>query len=218
MSLTLYYLPLRARMESTRLVLASGDVPYDFVELSFAEWGVAKPLNEICNFNQLPSIRTKKGTVISQSGAIIRYAAKLAGCFPADLDEAAEADMLQELTQEMNLINPVMCYFPIDSDSYKEKYATYFAAFPAQIAAAQKILGDRKFYGGDKPHYGDFSLFHICDSTELVLPGSLEPYPAINAWFHAMNALPAVAAYLASRPTGATPGFGIPNTHVALTK
>lgn len=218
MTLTLYYLPLRARMENTRLILAHGNVPYEYNELSFAEWGEAKAKNEICNFNQLPAIKTQKGTVISQSGAIVRYAAKLAGCFPADIDEAAEADMILELTQEMNLINPIQCYFTIDSDTYKEKYATYFGAFPSQITAAQVILGERKFYGGDKPHYGDFALFHICEATVFVAPDSLEPYPAINSWYKAMLALPAVAAYMAKRPTGATEGFGIPNTHVMNSK
>lgn len=214
MTLTLYYLPLRARIEFTRMILEHGKVPYDYVELSFAEWGVAKEKNEICNFNQLPAIKTEKGTVISQSGAIVRYAAKLAGCSPEDIDLAAEADMILELTQEMNLINPIQCYFTIGSDVYKEKYATYFAAFPAQITAAQKILGDRKFYGGEAPHYGDFALFHICNCTVLVAPDSLDAYPAINAWYKVMLELPAVAAYIAKRPDASTEGFGIPNTHV----
>ena len=140
MTVTLYYLPLRARMENARLVLAYGNVAYDYVELSFAEWGVAKPLNEICNFNQLPAMKTEKGTVISQSGAILRYCAKIAGCFPADIDEAAEADMIVELTQEMNVINPLICYVPLGSDAYKEKHATYFGAFPAQIAAGATAI------------------------------------------------------------------------------
>jgi glutathione S-transferase len=210
MTLTLYYLPLRARIEFTRMILEHGKVPYDYVELSFAEWGVAKEKNEICNFNQLPAIKTEKGTVISQSGAIVRYA----GCSPEDIDLAAEADMILELTQEMNLINPIQCYFTIGSDVYKEKYATYFAAFPAQISAAQNILGDRKFYGGEAPHYGDFALFHICNCTVLVAPDSLDAYPAINAWYKVMLELPAVAAYIAKRPDASTEGFGIPNTHV----
>jgi prostaglandin-H2 D-isomerase / glutathione transferase len=213
MTLTLYYLPLRARLEFTRMILEHGNVPYEYVELTFAEWAVAKEKNEICHFNQLPSIKTQKGTVISQSGAIVRYAAKLAGCFPADIDLAAEADMILELTQEMNLINPVQCYFTIGSDAYKENYATFFKAFPKQIAAAQRILRDRKFYGGDEPHYGDFALFHICNSAEFVAPGSLDLYPAINAWYKTMLAIPSIAAYLAKRPNASTEGFGVPNTH-----
>jgi glutathione S-transferase len=79
MSITLNYLPLRARAEATRMILEHGKVPYDYVELSFGEWGEAKEKGEICNFGQLPSMKTVKGTVISQSGAIVRYCAKLAG-------------------------------------------------------------------------------------------------------------------------------------------
>ena len=214
MSLTLYYLPLRARLEFTRMILEHGNIPYEYVELPFAEWSVAKEKNEICHFNQLPSLKTQKGTIISQSGAIVRYVAKLAGCYPADIDTAAEADMILELTQEMNLINPIQCYYTIGSDAYKENSATFFTAFPKQLAAAQRILRDRKFYGGDEPHYGDFALFHICNSVEFVAPGYLEPYPAIKTWYNTMLEIPSIAAYLAKRPTGSTEGFGVPNTHL----
>ena len=214
MSLTLYYLPLRARLEFTRMILEHGNIPYEYVELTFAEWSVAKEKNEICHFNQLPSLKTQKGTIISQSGAIVRYVAKLAGCYPADIDTAAEADMILELTQEMNLINLIQCYYTIGSDAYKENSATFFTAFPKQLAAAQRILRDRKFYGGDEPHYGDFALFHICNSVEFVAPGYLEPYPAIKTWYNTMLEIPSIAAYLAKRPTGSTEGFGVPNTHL----
>ena len=214
MSLTLYYLPLRSRLEFTRMILEHGNIPYEYVELPFAEWSVAKEKNEICHFNQLPSLKTQKGTIISQSGAIVRYVAKLAGCYPADIDTAAEADMILELTQEMNLINPIQCYYTIGSDAYKENSATFFTAFPKQLAAAQRILRDRKFYGGDEPHYGDFALFHICNSVEFVAPGYLEPYPAIKTWYNTMLEIPSIAAYLAKRPTGSTEGFGVPNTHL----
>ena len=214
MTLTLYYLPLRARLEFTRMILEHGNIPYEYVELTFAEWSVAKEKNEICHFNQLPSLKTQKGTIISQSGAIVRYVAKLAGCYPADIDTAAEADMILELTQEMNLINLIQCYYTIGSDAYKENSATFFTAFPKQLAAAQRILRDRKFYGGDEPHYGDFALFHICNSVEFVAPGYLEPYPAIKTWYNTMLEIPSIAAYLAKRPTGSTEGFGVPNTHL----
>ena len=214
MSLTLYYLPLRSRLEFTRMILEHGNIPYEYVELTFAEWSVAKEKNEICHFNQLPSLKTQKGTIISQSGAIVRYVAKLAGCYPADIDTAAEADMILELTQEMNLINPIQCYYTIGSDAYKENSATFFTAFPKQLAAAQRILRDRKFYGGEEPHYGDFALFHICNSVEFVAPGYLEPYPAIKTWYNTMLEVPSIAAYLAKRPAASTEGFGVPNTHL----
>ena len=83
------------------MILEHGNVPYEFTELTFAEWGIAKEKNEICNFNQLPAIKTLKGTVISQSGAIVRYAAKLAGCFPEDIDVAAEADVMRNMIMIM---------------------------------------------------------------------------------------------------------------------
>lgn len=60
MSVTVNYLPLRARAEAMRMILDYGNVPYEMNQLTFAEWGAAKEKGEICNFNQLPSIKTQK--------------------------------------------------------------------------------------------------------------------------------------------------------------
>jgi cytochrome c-type biogenesis protein CcmE len=56
--------------------------------------------------------------------------------------------MILELTQDMNLINPLACFFAADSDTYKEKHAAYFGALPDYFASAQKILGGLKYFGG----------------------------------------------------------------------
>jgi hypothetical protein len=42
----------------------------------------------------------------------------ITGVFPADIDEAAQADMILELTQDMNLINPIACFFAADRYVY----------------------------------------------------------------------------------------------------
>jgi hypothetical protein len=70
------------------------------------------------------------------------------GVFPADVDDAAQADMILELTQDMNLINPLACFFAADSETYKEKHSLYFGALPDHLIAAQKILGGMKYFGG----------------------------------------------------------------------
>ena len=65
----LFYLPLCARAESTRLILKYGNVPFEDVVLSFHDWGEAKAKGEICHFGQLPSMQMASGKILSQSGA-----------------------------------------------------------------------------------------------------------------------------------------------------
>ena len=71
--LKLFYLPLRARAESTRLILAYGGVAFEDITVSFPEWGEAKAKGEICQFGQLPSMQMANGAILSQSGALSEF-------------------------------------------------------------------------------------------------------------------------------------------------
>ena len=214
MSLTSYYLPLRARAEAPRMMLTVGKIHYMTKDIPFTEWALLKKTGTICHFGQLPSIKLPNGPIISQSGAICRYIAKLAGLYPQDPVAAAEADMVFELSQEMAIINPVANYYQMDSADWKENHDNYFARFPRRMIAAQKILGEKDFFGGVEPNYGDFGLFHICDITRIVQPKALDPYPHISAWCERMYAIPGVQQYVSSRPGPSTPGWGIPGTTI----
>jgi glutathione S-transferase len=214
MSLISYYLPLRARAEAPRMMLTVGKIPFLTKDIPFTEWAILKKTGTICHFGQLPSVKLPNGPIISQSGAVCRYIAKLAGLYPQDPVAAAEADMVFELAQEMAIINPVANYYQIDSADWKQNYDNFFARFPRRMIAAQKILGDKDFFGGVDPNYSDFGLFHICDITRIVQPKALDTFPQIIAWCERMNAIPGVRAYIASRPGPSTPGWGIPGTTI----
>ena len=78
--------------------------------------------------------------------------------------------------------------------------------------AAQKILGDKYFFGGESPNYGDFGFFHICDITLVVQPSALDPYPQLLAWMQRIHEIPGVKKYISARPGPETSGWGIPGT------
>ena len=86
MALIVHYFDLRARAESTKLMLAYAKVPYELHRVTFPEWGEAKASGKIAVFGQLPSITTPSGKLVSQSGAIIRYIAKVCNLVPSDED------------------------------------------------------------------------------------------------------------------------------------
>ena len=126
-SLTSFYLPLRARAEAPRIMLSVGNIPYVAKDVPFPEWTALKKTGKISHFGQLPSLLTSSGQLISQSGAVCRYIAKLTKLYPEDAEKAAEADMVFELAQEMAIINPVANYYQRDSAEWKAKHDGYFA-------------------------------------------------------------------------------------------
>lgn len=197
---TLYYLPVRARAEPIRMILAYGEIPFNDVIVSFEQWPELKSNKTTCPFGQLPCMTLANGVTIAQSGAIVRYVAKLANIYPHDPERAAKADMIQELTMEMNPINPVLNWFAVDSDAYNSMHTAYFAAFPSRMEAVQSILGNEKFFGGDAPCHADFVFFHIIDVTLTVKPDALAHYTTLSAWLANILAIPQLQQYLASRP------------------
>jgi glutathione S-transferase len=211
-SITLHYFPVRARTEAIHLILAYGGVQFDNVTVTFAEWAELKLK---CPFSQLPILDLPAGSPaprIAESGAIVRYVAKLAKVFPEDAASCAQADMVFELAQALAPINPIFNMTPYESEDWKAAYAKYFASFPSSMASATAILGDKNFFGNDAPHFGDFGLFHVCDLALCVEPTCLDAFPAIAAWMVRTKAIPSVASYLEKRPNSSTPGFGIPGS------
>ena len=116
--LRLVYFPVRARAEVSRMILAYGNIPYkdDTCEglygMTFQE---AKKAGKL-PFGSLPvlEIGGDGGTIIAQSGSIVRYLASLVktpGFLPTDPADQACCDMIYELTQELTVIMPIVNMF-----------------------------------------------------------------------------------------------------------
>jgi len=219
------------------MILSYGNVDYKNIIISLSDWAALNDKLEISPFGQLPSIKLTNGTVIAQTAAIVRYVAKLAGLYPSNPEECAEADMLLELAQDMNVINPLLNYYPVVSEDFKRKYgsllyfshhvvhfgycwkrniAEYFSKLPTLLKAMEKILGGKKFFGGESPYYADFSIFNILYNTIELEPKSLDDAPTMIAWMESMKSLPTLKKYLAERPNA--PDVGIPGSYIVTKK
>ena len=87
MSIVIHYFHLRARGEAAKLMLEYSNVPYELNTVSFPEWGGGvKASGKVALFGQLPSITTPSGKLMSQSGAIVRYIARVCKLVPSDDD------------------------------------------------------------------------------------------------------------------------------------
>ncbi len=197
--LTLYFLPMRAQAESIRMILHYGEIEFQDVIISMMDWDTVKKTSKIAPFGQLPSLQLPSGEIIAQTGAIVRFAAKLARIYPEDPIAAARADMIYEFAQDLSMINPILNFWPIITDEWSKAYTSYFEQLPASLAIVQNLLGHETFFGGSTPHHGDFEMFHVLDSCVLVNATTLDNFPLLQAFYNRMKDMPAIQHYLANR-------------------
>ena len=168
--LTLVYLPLRARAEVARMIMAYGDIPYSdnncrqFFGCSFLD---AKTSGKL-PFGQLPVLAVDD-TLISQSGAINRYLAGLVSkpdFIPKDPVKAALTDAIHETAGDLVRIMPIVNI--MKGDQLRQEKKEFFSkTLPAKLPALVKMLGDQSFYCGDAPTYSDFSIYSVMDLVSL---------------------------------------------------
>ena len=199
--LQLVYFPVRARDQAIRMCLAYGRIAFEDLNIQqyFAgkSWPEAKHL---APFDQVPLL-VVDGAVLSQSGAITRYVAGLAGLMPANAFAAAKADSVFEAAQEIAGINPIVNVFR--GETFETKKAEFFATFPRKLENLATELAstpDGAFFGGAAPHYGDLAVYHQLDLARLVVPDCLDACENISPFMAAVEALPGVADFLQGRP------------------
>ncbi len=89
----------KGRAELQRLIFIYGSVPFEDKIVSFPEYARMRESGEL-PFEQFPTLEVGD-TIISQSCAIARYAAKEAGLYPLDTVQAAISDMVVDAWRDL---------------------------------------------------------------------------------------------------------------------
>jgi len=145
-----------------KLIFAMGGVEYEEVGLSEEQWKAAKGNeNSPVPFDQLP-ILVDKGKIASGI-SIGRYIAVRAGLVPEDDMDAAHCDcIVSKILMTAYAFGPVMTM-----EDKAEQMAAGMAMIESHlkpcIDGLAKILGDKKFFGGDAPNMADAYAYFVFD-------------------------------------------------------
>ena len=200
--LKLIYFTGRALAESPQMMMRYAGIEYRY-EMAWDYYG--KPWSEVkleVAFGQLPVLVVNDMVHIWQSGAIVRYLAKLTGTMPEEPLLAALVDAVFEQTQELFApLNPTV-NVKIGDDHLKFK-AIFLNSFPGILKNFDRQLehsDEGPYFFGSQPYYCDFSVYHHFSLATILQQDILNAYPSVMDFMAAVENLSGVKEYLASRP------------------
>ena len=131
---------------------------------------------------------------LAQSNAILRHLGRTYGLM-GDAAHAVDVVLDQATDLDNSITGP--CYR--DFASLKVAFAT---TLPEKLDAWVECLGDKPFMTGAAVTVGDLKIYEALRKIALICEAhalkTLEPYPTLAAFVARVEAIPAMAAYLAS--------------------
>ena len=200
--LELIYFNLRALAAPPQMMMHYAGVKYLY-KMAWDYYG--KPWSEAkleIAFGQLPVLVVNDTVHIWQSGAIVRYLAKLTGTMPEDPLLAARVDAVFEQTQELFApLNPtVNIKIGEEHLKFKEMFLNSFPGILKNFARQLEHSEEGPYFFGSKPYYCDFSAYHHFSLATILQQDILNAYPSVLDFMAAVENLSGVKEYLASRP------------------
>lgn len=194
--LKLTYFDFSGRAELARLLFTYDGVAFEDERINHGDLAALKPSLPL---GQLPVLQVD-GTTYAQSMAIARYAAKLAGLYPADAVDALRADMIAETLSDLRGVYSAIMYREPDAAVKAEKTKKMLEeAVPKSLNVLESMVKGKFFLGDDKVSYADIQLFDVLvNGLQANFPDfDASPYPKLLTVVESVKANPGVAAYLA---------------------
>jgi len=213
---TLVYFGLRSRGEPPRLVAAySGINDIDNVTITAEDWGAFKALADKPEaergdnkegIKSLPYVIHPDGKKQAETLDVMQIFAKAGGTMIDDADTRALGDKANGIA---NFIDPYLNLDQATRDAFgiTTPQDEAFAKAAEQFKEFATTLGDKAFFAGDKPGYGEAFVFHNIDNAKSIEKDGKTKWAELvgDGWatlekYHANFAgLPGVKEYLAGR-------------------
>ncbi|EGZ19550.1 putative glutathione S-transferase [Phytophthora sojae] len=181
----LTYFDGKGYAELARMLFNYGNVAFMDERISLEDYEAMKPK---LPFVQVPILEVD-GTVYSQSMAMARYAAKLAGLYPGDAVTALKVDMFSSSLCDLDAPFMDFMWKTEDETEKAEKKKVFIEeTVPTFLTTFEKLVAG-KFVLGDTISYADLQLSVFPDF-------SVDGYPKLAATVSNVKTEPTIAAYL----------------------
>jgi len=213
----LTYFDLYGRGEAIRMALVHSNTEFEDNRVSGDSWAAFKASGK-CNNGQVPVLEVA-GKYLNQSEAVIRFVGSQTGAYnTADPFAMWAADAVINTCSDFEKSGPKKdgkpLIYSMFGDAVGDEDVTAMAEHRTKYwAGLQVLLGDKTFFGGDKPSIGDFWVAASLHSYERNTKGkecqahvyaahaaSLASNAPMTAWADRITAQ--LAGYLATRGGG----------------
>merc|ERR1712093_744605 len=218
-----YFAGLRSRGEVVRMTAKYGGVEYTMHDLTMEEWGPFKEAEgkkDPKGIQSLPYVTKPDGSDMAETCEVMKYLATLGGKFVVDEANdklAARANEPPFMLADPFLNLPEATRKAFGIEITKEDALKAIAEGWKTLATE---LGDKNFFSGEKPGYGEVFVFHNIDNGLTIADKELseaigeDAAKKLKAFHKRFSELPGIKEYLAGRPKvcGVPGSVGNPKT------
>jgi glutathione S-transferase len=160
-NIKLTYFDSQGPTEPTRLAFTMGGIAFEDIRIGQKEMSSLKSSGKLLS-GQVPLLEVG-GECLTQSSAMARYAAKLAGMYPESPWDAAKVDeVIQLVTQDIieRLINPTIKIKNKENQGAMRKKLAE-EKLPEKLAILESMMGEWEFFFGDTPTLADLYVYNL---------------------------------------------------------
>merc|ERR1712196_461854 len=189
--LTLTYFDLYGKAESIRMLLTHSSTEFTDNRVTGDSWAAFKASGKCAN-GQVPVLEVGD-KCLNQSAAILRFIGSQKGYYGPDPFAAHRADAIIDTYEDFNTRGPKNAvgkptmYAMFGDEAMTEQCLAGIVEHRAKLwTAMANLLGDNKYFGGDKPSIADFVLLASCYSWERNTKGKevqAHVYKAVSEGF-----------------------------------
>ncbi|KAJ4460741.1 putative Glutathione S-transferase 1 [Paratrimastix pyriformis] len=194
---TLTHFPIRARAELARLIFAEKQI--NFNDVRVARDVFMKDVKPHCSFGQLPMLEGPGGFKLFQSQAIARYLARKFDLYPANLEDAAKADMIMDSCVDIadRVLGPIN-----HGANEQEKRKLLHENGPHMLAYFEVYLQkcDSPYFLGNNFYVCDLAVAAMLREVCVLRSDILEQFPLLQSFLERVESRPNIRSYIDKRP------------------
>ena len=209
-SIVLRYFELRGKAEAIRLLFEMAGVEYTEERFTATEWRQGGKKQEymekgISSYGQVPVVSVNDKHM-SQTLSIMRYFAKLKGCYGDDAEQQYTCDMLVDGVEDWRNGHVRLVYNPDFQNLVGDYIAnsipaslTHFETYLSKKYSASTDVPEKVFLVGEKWSWADIMLLDMLENI-VRLDAQVMParFPLLNKFHEQFKNEPAIKKYFES--------------------